>query len=110
MKIWLDDLRSPPDASWTWVKSVAEAIGLMQSGQVEHASLDHDLGMDPTGVEVPAGRRLVYWMAETNCWPSKSISIHSANIVGVEYMVGMIKRYGPFEKVGGLGHVFRRAS
>jgi hypothetical protein len=95
MKLWLDDLRTPRDESWTWVKTVEEAIALMESGEVEEASLDHDLGED-----TPEGRTLVYWMAEHEVWPSESISVHSGNPVGVDYMVGMIERYGPFRRVG----------
>jgi hypothetical protein len=100
VKLWLDDVRTPPDDSWTWVKSVDPAVALMERGQVTDASLDHDLGMDERGQELPEGRTLVYWMAEKDCWPSQSIAVHSANVVGVDYMVGMIERYGPFIREG----------
>jgi hypothetical protein len=63
MKSWLDDIRTPPDESWTWVKAVAEAVGFMEAERVTEASLDHDLGMDDDGQELPEGRTLVYWMA-----------------------------------------------
>jgi hypothetical protein len=99
VKLWLDDVRTPPDETWTWVKTVAEAILLMQAG-VSEASLDHDLGTDEQGTGLPEGRALVYWMAEHNCWPSEAIAVHSANVVGVQYMVGMIARYGPFLRLG----------
>jgi hypothetical protein len=100
MKLWLDDVRVPPDESWTWVKTVEEAIALMDTGDVTEASLDHDLGTDQQGQELPEGRTLVYWMAENGCWPSDAITIHSANVVGVDYMVGMIERYSSFMRVG----------
>jgi len=100
VKLWLDDVRTPPDESWTWVKTVEEAIALMNSGEVVEASLDHDLGQDDQGAQLQEGRTLVYWMVENDCWPSESITVHSANVVGVDYMVGMIQRYGPFERVG----------
>src|SRR5439155_2676500 len=46
MKVWLDDRRSPyPDPdSWTWVRTPAEAIELLKTGEVTEISLDHDLG------------------------------------------------------------------
>jgi hypothetical protein len=88
---------------------VAEAIALMEAGHVTEASLDHDLGQDDDGKELPEGRTLVYWMAENNCWPSEAITIHSANVVGVDYMVGMIERYGPFVRVGRAARFTRRA-
>jgi hypothetical protein len=100
VKLWLDDVRQPPDPSWTRVKTVAEARSLMESAEVLEASLDHDLGPDEHGAELPAGRTLVYWMAEHDIWPSEAITIHSANVVGVEYMTGMIERYSPLVRVG----------
>lgn len=72
----------------------------MQTSAVAEASLDHDLGQDDQGQQLPEGRRLAYWMAENDCWPTEAISIHSANVVGVDYMLGTIERYGPFERVG----------
>jgi hypothetical protein len=100
IRLWLDDLRTPPDDSWTWVKTVADATALMEAGEVAEASLDHDLGEDVDGRELPEGRTLIYWMAEHECWPTKAITVHSANPVGVDYMLGMIERYGPFARVG----------
>jgi hypothetical protein len=100
VKLWLDDVRTPPDETWTWVKTVDEAIGLMKTSDVTEASLDHDLGSDLDGNELPAGRTLVYWMAENDVWPAEALSVHSANVVGVEYMVGMIERYSPLVRDG----------
>jgi hypothetical protein len=99
-RLWLDDVRTPPDDSWTWVKTVADATALMEAGQVAEASLDHDLGEGVDGRGLPEGRTLVYWMAEHQCWPTEAITVHSANPVGVDYMLGMIERYGPFVRVG----------
>src|SRR5438309_1594271 len=44
MKLWLDDIRPTPDDTWTWAKTVPEAIDLLKTGEVTYASLDHDLG------------------------------------------------------------------
>ncbi len=101
MKLWLDDLRAPPDG-WTWVKTAAEAEALLRTGQVTDASLDNDLGDGE-----PEGRRLVLWMCEHDVWPRESIAVHSANPVAWDYMFGMIERYGPFRRVG-ASHRFRR--
>jgi hypothetical protein len=79
---------------------VAEAVGFMEAERVTEASLDHDLGIDDAGQELPEGRTLVYWMVENDCWPSERLSVHSANTVGRDYMIGMIERYGPFVRVG----------
>jgi hypothetical protein len=53
-RLWLDDLRPVPEG-WTWVKTVGEAISLMESGDVTEASLDHDLGEG-----IGEGHRLVF--------------------------------------------------
>lgn len=72
----------------------------MNTGGVIEASLDHDLGYDPEGGLLPEGRVLVSWMAERDIWPTETIAVHSANVVGVRHMIGMIERYEPFERVG----------
>ena len=44
MNLYLDDVRNPPDDSWTLVRTAEEARTIIASGVVECASLDHDLG------------------------------------------------------------------
>lgn len=94
-RLWLDDLRSPPEG-WVWAKTVEEAIPIIESGVVEQASLDHDLG---EGID--EGYRLVLWMAEHGGWPSKGMSVHSSNPPGAERMCGVIERYGPYRRILG---------
>jgi hypothetical protein len=99
MKIWVDDLREPPDESWTWYKTSAEAIKSLQDCmwlcrnksaiyRDEIWSLDHDLGGDDTT------RPIVLWMCENAFWPVEVV-VHSANPVGIEWLEGMIERYKP---------------
>jgi hypothetical protein len=45
MKVFLDDRRPAPDSSWTVVQTPEEAIALLETGQVEVISFDHDLGL-----------------------------------------------------------------
>lgn len=49
------------------------------------------------------------WMAETDCCPTRAFGIHSADVIGVECMIGMIERYGPFEHQGRTTALFDRA-
>lgn len=52
MKLWVDDIRTPPSVEWIWVKSVNDAITEIISNEsnIEHESeiclisLDHDAG------------------------------------------------------------------
>lgn len=108
MKLWLDDLRTPPDDSWTWVKTPAEAYAALSTGTVEIASLDHDLGIDPVLWEdyttgkvseddaEMTGYQVALWMAEHDVWPTEAIYCHSANPVGVKNITGVVDRYGPY--------------
>ena len=96
MKIWVDDIRTPPDETWRWAKTSAEAIRWLTNskivnwrpgwGGIEIMSLDHDLGGDDTT------RPIVLWCCENEFWPVE-VRVHSANPVGVEWLEGMIKRY-----------------
>lgn len=96
MKLWVDDIRTPPDDTWVWAKTSAEAIHLLENRLVAGfpwlppslMSLDHDLGGDDTT------RAVVLWCCNNDYWPKKTV-VHSANPVGVEWLEGMIERYGP---------------
>jgi hypothetical protein len=79
-----------------WVRTVEQTVQCLEGEEVKEASLDNDLGET-----IPEGRKLVLWMAEHDKWPTERLAIHSANPVALEYMVGMIERYGPFRKVLG---------
>ena len=90
MKIWVDDIRTPPDDTWVWAKNSFHAkmflIGAKSKDGVEIMSLDHDLGGDDTT------RPVVLWCCENNFWPGKVV-VHTANPVGREWLEGMIERY-----------------
>lgn len=87
MKLWVDDLRPAPEG-WQWAKSSATAILALAECTVEMMSLDHDLGGEDTT------RPVVLWMCESGVWPA-SITVHSANPVGRQWLEGMISRYRP---------------
>lgn len=76
------------------MRSVNQAIGLLEAGDVADASLDHDLG--DFAHDGGDAWRLVDWMAEHDVWPAESISVHSANPIGVSRMLSTIDRYGPY--------------
>jgi hypothetical protein len=54
MKLWIDDLREPPDATWTWVKSSADALLCIKhfASDISEISFDHDLGGSDTSMPV----------------------------------------------------------
>lgn len=85
LKLWLDDERDPKlhcpnkGCGWTWVKTVPEAIRLVETTCHEwtDASLDHDLGL---GWE--EGHVFVTWMIEKGKWPVNEPQVHSQNPTG----------------------------
>lgn len=98
MKIWVDDIRLPPDG-WFWCKTSEHAINLLSSSKdyiemfnadndLGVMSLDHDLGGDDTS------RAIVLWMCENEFWPVE-VRVHSANPTGIEWLESMISRYHP---------------
>ena len=77
MKVYLDDERTTPDG-WTRVFWPDEAIALLETGEVEAISLDHDLGDDRRGT----GYDVVLWIEEAVALRSfrpPEIKVHSAN-------------------------------
>ena len=85
-KLWIDDLRPVPDLDWIPARTSEEAIQLLEIIDFEEISFDHDLGGDDTT------RRVVLWMIE-NGKRAEKYNVHSANVVGVEWLEGMIERY-----------------
>lgn len=92
LKVWIDDERPTP-YGWVSAKTSLQAIELLEGLRLDNVqpavvSFDHDLGGDDTS------RRVVLWMCENDFWPLEA-RVHSANPVGVEWLEGMITRYGP---------------
>lgn len=115
MNLWLDDMRPAPPG-WQWVKTVQEAQALLRTGDVEHASLDHDLGacaacmggmteedwlratnftQMPQCEHFGTGYTLVCWMEEHNVWPTNKPTVHSRNPAGAAKMRAAIDRRFP---------------
>jgi hypothetical protein len=99
--LWLDDVRDPAHLGlhdWLWVKTVDEAIAVLDADPLEivFASLDHDLGglvFVPSDSGEETGYTLVKWMEENNRWPVSGCSVHSANPTGKEAMQQVIERH-----------------
>lgn len=107
IKLYLDDIRSPPDETWTVARTVEEAFRLLLEHEVEAASLDYDLddlcatctsssrpegsallvmGSPSSGCSASCrcdchvkGLEFVRWMADTGMWPQTKPVVHSAN-------------------------------
>lgn len=105
MRLWHDDIRTPPDESWTWARTNDAAKWLLQSGKVTEISMDHDLGLhdvDPAAYDQPdllkgqaeeTGYDLVKWMCESGHLPG-TITIHSWNPPGAKRMQQRFRDFG----------------
>jgi hypothetical protein len=112
VKLWLDDMRPAP-VGWQWAKTVQEAQELLSTGDVDEASLDHDLGACEKclGGKTPeqwleetnftamphcdhfgTGYNLVCWMEEHNIWPKQKPTVHSRYPAGRTKMQQAINR------------------
>lgn len=97
MKLWIDDLRDPPDSSWRVAKTSEEALSILERHleEIQVISFDHDLGGNDTS------RPVVAWLEELayceGYLPIRTC-IHSANPVGREWMEHGLKRSTVFSK------------
>ncbi|WP_126223566.1 cyclic-phosphate processing receiver domain-containing protein [Burkholderia ambifaria] len=84
MKVYLDDERPTPEG-WVRVYWPDEAIRMLETGDVEEISLDHDLGDDERGT----GYDVILWIEEAvalrNFRPPR-ITVHSANSSAADKM------------------------
>ena len=104
MKLWLDDVREPwkhGALGWEWVKTSDDAIALLKTGNVEVASLDHDLAPDhypwsgiPLEQVTGTGYDVVLFLeANPQFWPPRGTRCHSMNPVGRKRMQVVIDRH-----------------
>lgn len=103
MRLWLDDVRKPSDDSWTWCKSVEEALAFVKANACEEWALDHDLGgqaahygQGPYDYAAPTGTSFVSLCVGMGDWSRilpKRISIHSTNTAGTVAMVRILHNF-----------------
>lgn len=86
IKLWLDDKRPMPMGFDIHVYTAQDAIKMLETGNVERISLDHDLGDEKV---VGSGYQVACWIEEaayTKAIPRLYWSLHSQNGVGVANM------------------------
>ena len=98
MKLWVDDIRRPPDGTWIWVSHPDIAIWHLINYSVSEMSLDHDLGVGATEdckeYDITT-RPIVLWLCEhEHDWP-EFVHVHSMNPVGKRWLLDMVDRYKP---------------
>lgn len=116
MKLWIDDIRNPPDRTWNVCRTVPEAKEYLNTGvdKIEEMSIDHDMGTtgiivgpcfdckeNPASMDdcpfcnsmMPTGYDLICWMEENDIWPKNPPRVHSQNVVGKKNMELAINRH-----------------
>lgn len=93
IKLWLDDMKEAPEG-WAWAKTRDQAIGVLERGDVEIASLDYDINWDPGESDddddfenTRTGMAVVHWLNKTGNWPKNGVAVHSTNLNGTLRMI-----------------------
>jgi hypothetical protein len=101
MKLFLDDMRYPPDGSWTLARTVAEAVAIISASEIplEAVSFDYDMGQtcrelhesawQPIACEHTDGRDLALWM-HTHGVRAHQVLIHTQNPAGRRALWAMV--------------------
>ncbi len=111
-KLYVDDIRDPPAGDlWDLARTYEQAIDLLYNNQYDILSLDHDLAdvhykikdwsrstsVDELAVfDERTGYDIALWLAERKndgFYVPPVILCHSANPVGKERILGVVKRY-----------------
>lgn len=108
-KLFIDDIRNPPDDSYAVARSVIEAqLMISFYGMPNFISFDHDLGIDESGDILPSGYDLAKWIVEMDMngaivlSDSFDFTIHSMNPIGA----GNIRAY--LDNYLTLKHIHKR--
>ena len=96
-KMFLDDLRQPPDNTWIVVRSYDTAVEYVRVfGMPETISFDHDLGLDKTGYDF--AKFIVDLDLDLNVFtPEFRFYVHSANPVGASNIKNLLDGYLAFK-------------
>jgi hypothetical protein len=101
MKLYLDDMRDHPEG-WTRAYTADHAKNILGSGEIEFASLDHDLDCyyhSSYDMGVETGYHVVRFMVENDIWPHLGVRIHTDNDWGRKNMQSLIETYSPYENM-----------
>jgi hypothetical protein len=112
-KLYLDDIRNPKSEGWTIVRNFEDFVDYInKNGLPDEISFDHDLGEDvakekvENGIskrkarmekkETKSGYDCAKWLCDY-CWtngiPIPNWNVHSANPVGRDNIIGILKSF-----------------
>lgn len=96
-KLYVDDFRDEPDATWIAARKVEQAIRLIATHEFEEISLDHDIENRP---DDETFKPVAYFIGEKyegraeygQSYPK--ITVHSVNPSGAKEIHAILKDYG----------------
>lgn len=98
-KLFIDDLREPPDDSWVVVRSYTEAIDyLANTGMPDIISFDHDLGLEETGYDTAKWIVNKVIDKELDIPDNFVYHVHSANPVGKRNIEALLDNFTKYYK------------
>lgn len=95
-KLWVDDLRNPPDDTYEIVRNYDDAIAALQAKTYTDIYLDHDLACFKDGREL-TGYDVVLWIVDRRVNENYIAPVRyhmlTSNPVGRKNMIQLIERY-----------------
>ncbi len=102
-KLWIDDLRDPPDETWEVVRTAHRAICLLEDNEYEEVSFDNDLGYESLyGNKMLEGRNILGWLRNRQAnglYVPPELKVHTSNPDASQAMENDIQRMIGFEIV-----------
>lgn len=106
MKLFVDDVRDAPDATWTVARSVVNAQRKLETGTVKEISIDYDMGICDDCIaaaksgcatlnceHVLNGYDLAEWLVEHSYLMPRKVAVHSKNEAGKRRIVDKLHCY-----------------
>lgn len=78
-KLWIDDIREPPDDSWMVARNAKSALMTIALYKPDIISFDHDLGEEWTGYDIAT---VILNMVYSGMYDCPEYHVHSANPIG----------------------------
>ena len=96
-KLWVDDIREVPDNTWSVARTPWDALVMLSTNKYSIVSLDHDLNGFVGNKEL-TGKDILLWIIQRSIdgeFIPELIRVHTANPVGRDDMISLLKRYLP---------------
>jgi hypothetical protein len=97
IKLYIDDLRQPPDNTWVVTRSYQETVDYIETnGLPATISFDHDLGLEESGYDI--AKWIVEQMLDKKLdFPEGfSYHVHSANPVGKQNIECLLDNFAKY--------------